>query len=410
MKLLLLSKKFPFPLKDGESQAIHGLSKSLAELGCQVHLLAMNTSKHFYESGTLPPEMDHYASVEAVTIDNRLSLRGAVGNLFSRDSYHVSRFVSSAFSAALERKLKRETFDFIQLETLYLAPYIPLLRRLTDSPIAMRAHNVEHEIWERTCANLAFGPKRIYLRYLTDKLRRYEHEQLAAYDLLLPITERDGRRFRQMGYHGNYLALPLGLDADHLEPDYNSFRRPISLSFIGSLDWMPNLEGLEWFLRDVWPAAKRCLPALEFHVAGRNMPERMRRRRTPGVQFHGEVPCSQGFINAHSVMVVPLLSGSGMRAKILEAMALGKVVITTSLGLEGISAEHRRHVLVADTPREFVQALLDTHAMNGSLERMGRSARTLFEEVYDRRRPAARLLDVYLSRLNERRAPVALRE
>ena len=123
MKILQLCKKFPYPLKDGESIAVASLSRSLHELGCEVSLLAMNTQKHFFsENGALPSEMSHYKEALKVPVDNRVTPGGAFLNLFSRESYHISRFVSSDFSSRLVQLLKANSYDLIQLETPYLAP------------------------------------------------------------------------------------------------------------------------------------------------------------------------------------------------------------------------------------------------------------------------------------------------
>lgn len=395
MKILLLCKKFPYPLKDGESLAVHSLSKALVELGCQVSLLAMNTRRHYYRGQERPAALSHFTRIETVDVDNRIKPKEAFLNLFSDESYHVARFVSPAFARALQQMLDRESYDVVQLETLYLAPYVPIVRRYSKAAVAMRAHNVEHEIWERISAHSQPGPRKWYLNHLTRKLRTYETRHLNTYDLLVPITDRDLQLFRKLGCRVPACVAPIGLPADRYEPDFSSFHGPISLSFIGSLDWMPNIEGLKWFLEQVWPRATRLFPQLELHIAGRHTPDWLLRLRRQNVTVHGEVPRADEFINRHSMMVVPLLSGSGMRAKILEAMALGKVVISTRIGLEGIGARDREEVMVADTPEEFLQALLNCHSMNGSLEKMGRRAHSLISEQYDHRAVAERLVAAY---------------
>ena len=124
MKVLQLCKKFPFPLKDGESIAVTHLSKALKEHGCQMTLLAMNTSKHFFDVNHLPDCFDHYESIHTVDIDNSIKVVDAFKNLFSKDSYHIQRFVSDDFRQKLKQILQQEQFDVVQLETLYLAPYI----------------------------------------------------------------------------------------------------------------------------------------------------------------------------------------------------------------------------------------------------------------------------------------------
>ncbi|MCB0596727.1 MAG: glycosyltransferase, partial [Phaeodactylibacter sp.] len=200
MKILQLCKKFPYPLKDGESIAVNTLSRPLHNLGCEVSLLAMNTHKHYFQEDAYPEALSHYQDIIKVPVDSRVKPTDAFLNLFSRESYHISRFVSPAFRQQLIELLRSNTFDLIQLETPYLAPYIPTIRQYSDALVAMRAHNVEHEIWERIAENTAFLPRRWYLKYLANKLRRYEARQLQQYDMLVAITQRDLERFRKLGY------------------------------------------------------------------------------------------------------------------------------------------------------------------------------------------------------------------
>ncbi len=395
MKLLILTKKFPYPLKDGESLAIHGLTKSLSELGCEVCLLAMNTAKHFFDGPNLPPEMDHYREVRTVAVDNNISPVDAMTNLVRGKSYHISRFNLEAYHEALAEWLEAEAFDIIQLETLYLAPYMSTIRRLSNAQVVMRSHNVEYEIWERCAENITFAPKRWYLRHLTKQLRDYERSQLNQYDLLLPITQRDKKHFERLGCRTQTYVLPIGLETRCGPPTYESYRNAPDLHFIGSLDWLPNLEGLQWFLNDVWPEIHRRCPDIMFHVAGRNMPHSISQLRMKNVVLHGEVEDSCAFVSAHSISVVPLLSGGGMRAKILEAMSLGRVVVTTTIGLEGIKARNRQDLFIADTVEQFVLVIEECLQRGRRLEFIGRNAFSVFHRHYDRRILGQRLLETY---------------
>jgi glycosyltransferase involved in cell wall biosynthesis len=397
MKILQLCKKFPYPFKDGESIAVTTLSRALAQLGCELSMLAMNTSKHYFDVKKTPPQLNYYREIQTVGIDNRIRIRDAFLNLFSKESYHISRFISGDFRKKLIRLLKENEYEVIQLETLYLAPYIPVIRQYSGAIVSMRAHNVEHEIWERISSNTTFFPKRWYLNHLTTKLKAYEVAQLKLYDILVPISSRDLSTFQSMRYRSKAQVTPIGLDSRGYQPDYSSYRRPLSISFIGSLDWMPNQEGLKWFLDGVWPVLRRQFPALQLHVAGRNTPEWLYRLRQKNIVVHGEVPDARSFINQHSLMVVPLLSGSGMRAKILESMALGKVVLSTTLGLEGIPARDGKEVFVADHPKAFAEIIRHCYQNRKILEHMGRKARHFVVEKYDSMSIAQQLLDVYES-------------
>ena len=395
MKILQLSKKFPYPLKDGEAIAVTYLARAFAKLGSEVTLLSMNTSKHWFNMGELPHDFDHYAAIHTAYVDNRIRPWPALRNLFGQKSYHIERFEEVAFAEKLTALLQQESFEVVQLESVYLAPYIPIIRQYSSALIVLRAHNVEHEIWERVATN---GPplKKWYLQQITPRLKKYEVENLNNYDLVVGITARDVERFRQLGLHQPTIVTPIGLDCRDYRPDYTSFQRPLSLSFIGSLDWMPNQEGLKWFLDRVWtPLLAPQFPKLTFHIAGRTAPDWLRRLRMERVHFHGEVLSAPDFINQHSVMVVPLLSGGGMRAKILEGMAVGKAVLSTRIGMEGIEARHQQEALLADTPEEFAAALRYCRDQPDWLAAMGHRAQAFCAENYDNLAIGRRLLQTY---------------
>lgn len=406
MRILQLCNKFPWPLKDGAAIASTYLARALADLGSDVTLLAMNTSKHWFDTSMLPTDFGHYSDIHTVYVDNRIRPVDAFFNLFTDKSYHVERFADEEFAQKLSQILQEQQFDVIQLESLYLTPFIPVIRKYSSALIALRAHNVEHEIWERVAGN-SNPLKKWYLQKITPRLKQYEVEHLNDYDLVIGISERDMTQFRQLGLKKPTAVTPIGLDCRDYEADFSSFRQPLSLSFIGSLDWMPNLEGLKWFLEEVWtPVLAPSFPELTFHVAGRTAPRWLQQLKVERVVFHGEVPSSPDFLNRHSIMVVPLLSGGGMRAKILEGMACGKVVLSTSVGMEGIDARHRKECLLADTPQSFSDAIRWCYTQGGGLENMGRKARTFCCEHYDNREVGKRLLETYRSLRPKR--PVAV--
>ena len=382
MKILQLCKKFPYPPKDGESIAVTYLSKAMAEQGCEITLLSLNTNKHFINLEELPTSFNHYRQVHTVQLDNAIKRWDAFKNLFSKKSYHISRFESEAYEAKLVALLKAEEFDIVQLETLYLAPYLDVIRKHSKALVVMRAHNVEHEIWERLQENIDFLPKRWYLKYLTSKLKKFEVQTLENYDFLVPISEVDLGKFRRMGYSNGARAIPIGLDLDGYAPTPIKIDRPLTMGFIGSLDWMPNLEGVKWFLDSIWPTLTREFTDLELHIAGRHAPEDLLSASQGNLIVHGEVNCAKDFLNRHQIMVVPLLSGSGIRAKIIEAMALGRIVITTSLGLEGIPAKDRKHVYVADTVDEFMEVLTLLHKTPQKLAETSRLAQEFVHANY----------------------------
>lgn len=395
MKILFLCKKFPYPPKDGESIAISNLCKELKAMGCDITLLCMNTSKHYSDTKALPKEYNYFSSIHAVDLDNTVKPWQALTSMMTGESYHIRRFKSSVFKAKLIEILTKDKFDIIQLETLYLSPYVETIRKYSDAKVVMRAHNVEHEIWERITQNTGSNLKKLYLAYLTKQLKAYEIGQFPVYDYLVTLTDRDLALFRKKGYLNGAASAPVGFDVEGYPYTKPQFGEDMSLCFIGSLDWMPNREGLEWFLIHVWPKLVARFPKLSFHVAGRNTPMALLEWKISNVTMHGEVSDAGEFLNRHSIMVVPLFSGSGMRIKIVEGMMMGKVVITTSLGKEGIEGEHKKEMLIADTVQQFIDAVAYCIQNPENASAIAAHAKVKASEQFDPREVAERMMSIY---------------
>ncbi len=403
MHILQLCKKFPVPLNDGESIAVTNLSRGMNEHGLQLTLLSMNTTRHPVDLKAVKGELDHYENVYSVNIDNRIKVKDAFLNLFSRKSFHIDRFDVPEFREMLRTVLSQKRFDIIQLETPFLSPYIPSIRSATNAPVVMRAHNVEHEIWESICLHMSAGPKRWYLNYLTSKLRMYEIEMLQQYDAILAITQRDMDTFRSLGYRGQGLVVPIGLNPENYQAEKaENSGDELTMSFIGSLDWLPNTEGLHWFIREVWPALREQYSGISFHIAGRNAPADFAETLPGGVFYHGEVDDATAFIRAYDIMLVPLKSGSGMRAKILEGMALAKAIISTRIGAEGIGAQHKDTIMLADTREELLDSVGWCLEEKKKLGEIGLRARNYVEQNFHYNFVAGKIADFYRDILKEK--------
>ena len=398
MRILQVCKKFPYPVMDGEAVAVRALALGLREAGCEVDLLSFNTSKHRV-ADPQAVDLPHYRHIASSDLDNDVVWWKVARSLLRRGSYHVTRFECDQFRGQLKTMLQLHDYDAIVLETSILATYIPVIRELTDAPVLLRAHNVEHEIWDRLGRRGSLLHRPVY-RELARRLRRFERAYLPLADVLLPITARDGEAFRRdLGYAGAVHVVPVGYQARaYAKTPALPFDRPLSLSFIGSLDWAPNLEGLDWFLAAVWPRLHRAYPSLEFHVAGRKTPDRIRDLALDNVTVHGEVPDSRAFLREHPLTVAPILSGSGTRVKILDAMSTGRVVLTTSMGLEGIDAVDRREVLVCDRAGDFVAQLDWLLADPARARRIGAAATDLIRDRFDFARIGFRLASVIRDR------------
>ena len=395
MKILILTNKLPFPPRDGGSIATLNMITGLHDAGNQITCLALNTSKHPYPVKQIPSELGEAIRFLGVDCDSSIRPLHLVTNLlFSRGPYIAERFNIKGFRKALVSLLQEESFDIIQLEGPYPGQYLDLIRKKSDARISLRAHNVEHLIWERKALHETSPLKRWYLNNMAQRLKRYELEVAQGVDALIPITDRDASYFMELGVQKPLLTIPAGLSLKN----YPLTELPAgpSIFFIGALDWLPNQEGLTWFLRNVFDLLLSELPELRFHVAGRNAPRHfIKKLKHPNISYHGEVEDAITFMQSYRVMVAPLLTGSGIRIKILEGMALGRPVVTTETGIEGIPAINHHNVAVVNDPLMFSSQIVKLLKDPQEMDRMIAEARQFLSRYFDTFELSIRLSQFY---------------
>lgn len=401
MNILLLCNKLPYPPKDGGAIATLNLAKGIVRAGNHVDILAINTSKHFTAVENIPSELSDQIKFHAVEVNTDIKLHKALSNLlFSNKPYNAVRFVSKKLKNELVSILKKKSFDIIQLEGLYMAQYINIIRKNSEALISFRAHNIEHEIWQRTAKQLGKGFKRLYLLNLAKRIKHLKISIINQYDLLIPISKRDAEIFNRLGNKRPVFVSQTGINTKEINPGSVDPDYP-SIFHIGALDWTPNQEGIIWFIRNIWPEILKTHSNLKFYIAGRNAPEwfiKSVNRRN--VEYLGEVDNAYEFMQKKAIMIVPLLSGSGMRIKIVEGMALGKSIISTSVGSEGINSTHGKNILIANTKEEFITELEKLLSNKNLFTEIGKNAVKFITENFDNFALSNNLIDFYKSQIN----------
>lgn len=396
MKILVLSNKPPYPTVDGGSFATFQLVNDLADAGNEIFVLSMVTSKHPSSLEEIPTAIKQKITFEFVKINTKVSVSGVIRNYLKSDlPYTAERFISKKYSSALVNVLNNHSFDLIQLEGLYLTPYLPLIQRESKTPVALRAHNIEHEIWQRLSTNLKNPIKRFYLKNLTKRISNFEYDVIDKYDLLIPITKVDEKKFERMGNSKPSIVIPVGVNTETIKLK-NKPKPKNTLFYLGALDWQPNIEGLLWFVTKVWPHIKTDYPELEFHIAGRNAPMGLHKSLVDkSIVFHGEIPDSKEFILKNNIMIVPLFSGSGMRVKIIEAMSYGKAIVTTRVGAEGIEVINGEHILISDNAVGTIASIKQLIENESFLHKIEKNAQKLILENYMGNKLAKQLTNQY---------------
>jgi glycosyltransferase involved in cell wall biosynthesis len=358
-------------------------------------VLAANTPKHHQSDEVL----SHLPGVHLITVpvDTRLNPLKALKNLLrGKVPYNVERFVSPQLADKLTHLLRTERFDVVQVEGTFVAWYVDVIRaQAPDMPVVLRAHNVEHTIWAMLAERERNPVKSLYLHHLARGLKRFEENYLPRFDAVAAITPPDQRRLRALGCPEPVVFVPAGVDLSRFKTDPTICPKPKSLYMIGSLNWLPNLEGLDWFLTHVWPHVHERMPDLELHLAGKETPERILRLSGANVFAHGFVESAPDFMQRYELMIVPLLSGGGMRVKIIEGMALGKCIISTGLGSEGISVQNNHDIVLCDEPSEWINRIESYY--NGDLPHaeIGAAAAQTIRSTYDNRLVIERFVELY---------------
>lgn len=391
MRVLQLCNKPPSG-SDGGALAISAVTAGLLDAGCEVTILAIETAKHPLTEKQFRAGANKTADVNAVFVDTRVKVFPALRNFFNTRSYNIDRFYSPAFAAALAETLQQHTFDIIHLESLYMTPYLEVIRKHTKTPVVLRAHNVEYLLWQRQAAVAGNALKKRYFRFLASRLEQYEKTVLTTVDGIACITPEDETVFRELAPAVPVCCIPYALPL----PEKTAAASKANTVFhIGAMDWQPNIDGINWLLENVWPLVIAKQPDAELHLAGRNMDTSWQAKKTTGVFFHGEVPDATAFMNSYNILAVPLLSGGGMRVKVVEAMALGKAIVSTATGAEGIAAKNGTHLQLADTAAAFAAQLLALLQNQEQAGALGEAARQFAAENFGRTRITGKLLDFY---------------
>lgn len=396
MKILYITNRVPFPPQGGYSIVVYNSIKGALSEGAEVTLFSLNTNKHYVPIRNLQDPLLDQISFTTSSININVNSWDELKNVASKRSINVFRYFKAAAGSQLKNLLRKNSFDIIQFEGLFVGPYLSLVREYSQAKIVYRAHNIEYQIWEQQVLSERSLLRRLYLSYKSHKLRQFEYENMNNFDAVVTLNEADMRELKYQGCQVRMANFSVMLDPEDYKPEPER-AEGLSIFHLGALDWMPNQEGLEWFIDHVWYDLEKLNVGLTFHVAANNIPPEIEELADTAIRIYPDVEDAKEFMNSKSIMVVPLKSGSGMRVKIIEGMAMKKCIISTSLGAEGIRYEHGKNILIADTADDFYRYILQCTTDRGMVERIGEYARLLFEKDHSLHTATRRVMDFYQS-------------
>ena len=398
MKLLQICHKPPLPLNDGGCIAINNISKGLInELG-SIKVLTINTLKHPFNLKYYDKQYIKNTNIESSFVNTKINFIDAFSNLVKNNSYNISRFFSSDFNDLIIKTLKFESFDIVLLESLFTTPYINTVRSYSKSKIILRSHNIEFIVWKRLSKKNNNPLKKLYLKLLSIQLKNYELGILKKIDGIATISNDEKNKYLELECPLKIATIPFGIETKkYKNKPKNREDGKLKFFHLGSMDWKPNLEAVGWLLDEIWPKIQKKIPNAELHLAGKNMPDWLFKKKNINVFNHNEVKDSSKFISDHDVMLVPLLSAGGIRIKIIEGMAHGKAIISTKIGAEGIIYKNQENILIADSPNEFYNEALKIYSGERNFNKIGENAREHVLKVYDQNKISKKLVSFFES-------------
>jgi glycosyltransferase involved in cell wall biosynthesis len=275
--------------------------------------------------------------------------------------------------------------------------YLEIVRKLSSAKVTLRPQNVEHVIWQRYLTGLTNPLKRFFISYSVKRLKRFEETMAEKVDAIIPLTENDAAIFRPHANRAVVSVVPMGYNLDKLAGyDYNKqYAANPSFYHLASMDWLPNVEAVEWFFNEVAERVIGMHPEIRIHIAGRKMPDRFLRKTDKNLIVEPAVEDPVHWQEDKTVMIVPLHSGSGIRAKIIEGLALGKTIISTTTGAQGIACAANENILIADTPEAFVNQMSRCFLSKALCKQLGNNAKKLSSEKYEYKSCAAEMMKIY---------------
>jgi glycosyltransferase involved in cell wall biosynthesis len=398
LSILVLTPQVPYPPQQGTALRNWGILHALAER-YDISLLSF----HAPDQDSEPPSMLQNILRRAALFPQpaRPTIRRMCDLLFVKRPDLVLRLQSAPFSAALKDWIERFHFDWIMVEGLEMAPYLDLIKAGGQSPrVLFDDHNCEYILQQRAAQTDWGNPKRwvgaLYSSVQWRKLRKYESEISQFADCVVSVSLEDAQFLHKIAPAVHPLVIPNGISFD----EYAHYHEGIDLHqpafvFTGTMNFRPNVDGVLWFARQVWPLILAEIPIAHFYIVGRHPHERLQiLNDVPGVVITGGVPETRSYIHSAVVYVVPLLVGGGTRLKILESTAMSKAVVATTLGAEGFTHPEKAMVL-ADTPGEFAAACIRLAKDSGERQKWAERA-SVFAQSYD----WEALIPPLLSRLN----------
>lgn len=390
MRILFLAQRVPFPPNRGDKiTTFHEIRHLSRDHDVFVACLADGVEDLEHIRGLMP----FVRGVEAVPISRTRARARALASIVTGTPLTVAYFREPALRDRIRALVRSHSFDLILAYSSSMAQYV---EEFADVPRIMQFADLDSVKW-RLYAEHHAPPRRWIYAMEADRLLRYERAIGTTFSHSLLCTPQEVEDFRRLIPGARVSLVGNGVDLDYFRPSEDG-KAPASLAFVGVLDYFPNVDAVLWFCREIFPKVRARVPQATFTICGSRPTDAVKDLgRMPGVVVTGAVPDVRPYLRGASACVVPLRIARGIQNKLLEAMAMGLPVVTTSAAFKGVAAVRDRDLLVADEPAAFAESVVRLLRDPRLACEMGRSAREAAERNYSWERAYSQLDDVVAS-------------
>jgi polysaccharide biosynthesis protein PslH len=399
MKILMITHFVPYPPTSGALQRNYNLLREVARHH-EVNLVTLNQKALLPSKEKLADAIKNITpfckTIKVFPIPSDCHPACwyilLLANIFSTTPYSVWRFYSNKMAKEIQKIIKTSQIDVIHVDTIDLAGYA---LNITTHPRVLNHHNIESELLFRRAQHAKNPFSRWYLTSQARKVERYEKQYVPKFDANVAVSTRDLIGIRSLCNPDSAMLVANGTDTDYFSPSGTS--QELSCIFAGGLNWLPNADAMLFFCTSIFPLIKANVPEVTMTIIGTNpAPELIRiAEKTEGIEVLGFVPDIRSYMANAAVHVVPLRIGGGTRLKILDALAMGKAIVSTTIGAEGIELTDGHDIMIADTAELFAQKVVQLLKDAALRKTLGVNGRKTAETKYSWKVIGPKLIDAY---------------
>ena len=346
MKVLIISHKPVFPTLDGGSLATKKIFLDLKKEYKKVDIVALKTKKVKLLANT-----EKNKNQTLFTVKTSFNFSKLIMSFLNKKCYQVDRFYSKKTSEKIIKIINKKKYDYVLFEGVFPSVYLNDVQSMCNCKTIIRTHNVEHEIWNDLAKNTSNFLKKITYLFLKNQMKKWEDFICSKCDFLFCISKNDQLYFKKK------IGKKIGILPDSFKLEKRKKPNNFSIFHLGSMDWKPNVEGINWFLKKVWINNFKNNKSLKLYLAGKNMPVFLKNKSNDSLIIEGVVENAENYMKQKSVMIVPLFSVSGIRIKILEGMSMGIPIISTPKGAQGIEYVDKKNILICENEFDFTKSI-----------------------------------------------------